>query len=150
MKIELTDSKREVEIGSYGFECDVNDLASITALEEYEAHRESGDFDDLDYMLSESQKVLDTVFGQGTYQKLFGTTRSLAPLKVIVQVLELYRNEMFKEERKKREKEDKEASEYIQEQTKLIERMSKQMDYFNRAYGGMVNKKRASKKHRNR
>lgn len=150
MKIELNDSIREVDIGGQTFNCDVNDLESITALEEYEAKREAGDFDDTDLMLSESKKVLDIVFGQGTYQKLFGDTRSLAPLKVIVQVLDYYRDEMFKEQREKQEKEEKEASEYIRNQTELIKQMNTQMNYFNKAYGGMVSKRRASNKHRNR
>ena len=140
MKIELNDSIREVDIGGQTFNCDVNDLESITALEEYEAKREAGDFDDTDLMLSESEKVLDTVFGQGTYKKLFGATRSLAPLKVIVQVLDYYRDEMFKEQREKQEKDEKEASEYIRNQTELIKQMNTQMNYFNKAYGGMVSK----------
>ena len=148
MKIELNDSIREVDIGGQTFNCDVNDLESIIVLEEYEAKREAGDFDDTNLMLSESKKVLDTVFGQGTYQKLFGDTRSLAPLKVMV--LDYYRDEMFKEQREKQEKEEKEASEYIRNQTELIKQMNTQMNYFNKAYGGMVSKRRASNKPRNR
>ena len=121
MKIELNDSIREVDIGGQTFNCDVNDLESIIVLEEYEAKREAGDFDDTNLMLSESTKVLD-----------------------------YYRDEMFKEQREKQEKEEKEASEYIRNQTELIKQMNTQMNYFNKAYGGMVSKRRASNKPRNR
>lgn len=150
MKIELTDGSREVEIGGYTFTCDVTDLESLNALEAYEAKREAGEFDDTDLMLEESKKTMDTVFGSGSYDKIFGDTRTIKPLKVLIQVLDLFRSEVFKEEREKQEAEEKEAEEYIEKQTKLIKQMNEQVNYFNRAYGGMVNGRRASKKHNNR
>ena len=150
MDINLGSGIKQLSIEGKPYTIDLYDLNTLNALDQFIIRRENGEITADEEMLKECKEVIDIMLGDGAYDDLFGDEKSIRPLKLIVQLKELYIQQVNEEELKEANEREEQGVEKIKEMTDILRDWNKQVNYTQNMYGNVVNKRRASKGNRNR
>lgn len=146
MDIKLDDNIIDVKIGTHNFKVDINSYEAVECLTKFKEEYNFISQASLE-MLESCKKVIDTVLGKGTHDKLFGDKKTMKSYLLVHELANIYLDNFMKEERLKSEKESKQVTEIIEK----LGNFTKTMQYADDKYGMKKHVSRnTSKRHNDR
>lgn len=157
LNLSLKSNIKVIVIDGIRFEMNLDDPEVYKALCEF---KEGHDYNplnvenDVDGLLNDCAKTIDTVLGSGTCDKLF-KTRDMKMYLLVNELASVFLENFMKEDREKAEARNKEEMERLEKILNSMSDISKMMSYADNKYGkrGMkkyVSNKRTSKKYKNK
>ncbi len=148
-EIKLNDRFQEVSICGNNYIIDINDFASVNVLTRFKEEYVSPKADDK--MLDDCKHVIDTILGEGTYQKLFNGKKTMKAYLLVNELANIYLDLFMKEEREQQEAKTKEEIEQISQFLNNFDKFSKTLQYAGNKYGMRQHVSgNTSKKYKNR
>lgn len=148
-EIKLNDTLQEVSICGQKYTIDINDFDSIGVLTEFKEKYVSPSA--TDEMLVDCGHVIDTILGEGTYQKLFGTKKTMKAYLLVNELSNIYLDLFMKEERDAQEDKAKKEIERLAELINGFDKFTNTMKYAENKYGMRKHVSgKPSKKYKNR
>ena len=150
MDIKLDDVLIDVKIGEYTFKVDINSFEAIECMTRFKEKYVFIPKADLE-MLSDCKVVIDTILGEGTHDKLFGSQKTMKTYLLVNELANIYLDNFMKEERERQEFETEEEMRKVNSMLDKFNNFTKTMQYAGNKYG-MKNhvSRNTSNKHKNR
>ncbi len=132
-EIKLNDTFQEISILGNEYVLDINDFDSINILSWFkERHVFPSTSDDI---LEDCKTVIDTILGEGTYDRLFAGKKTMKAYLLVNEIANIYLDLFMKEERELQEAKTKEEFEQVSKFLDSFDKFSKTLQYANNKYG---------------
>lgn len=148
-EIKLDDMLQEIIICKNSYVLDINDFDSINILTKFKEKHVTPAADD--ELLGDCKLVIDTVLGNGEYDKLFGNKKTMKAYLLVDELANIYLDLFMKDKRKIQEDKAKEEIEKLSKLLSGFDKFINTMKYAENKYGMRQNVSgKSSKKYKNR
>lgn len=131
--ITLKDTFQVIVIEGKNYTVDINDFDSVDVLTRFKEKYDGPT--PTDEMLDDCKKVIDTILGNGTYQSIFGQTKTMKAYLLVNELANIYLELFMKEEREAQEAKQKEEIEKFIQLMNGFNNFTQTLKYAENKYG---------------